>query len=256
MAGDQEPAAPEEGTADPSPTGEGPPPAGAPTLVTYTRQGPVAVLTMDDGRANALGPAMQAALNAALDAAEADAEIGAVVIAGRPGRFSGGFDLDLIDSGDTEAVKAMVRGGGDLIRRAYGGPLPVVAACTGHAVAAGALLLLGCDERIGPDNEPGGGSARIGLNEVAIGLTLPPWAIAIARERLSPRLLQRSVANGRLLDGPRAVDAGFLDAVVPADAVVDRAVEEAHRLAALDRAAYTKTVGQLRGPVLAAMAGR
>ena len=122
-----------------------------PTLVTTTRQGPVTIVTMDDGRANALGPPMVAALNAALDEAEADAEVASVVIAGRPGRFSGGFDLELIRSGDTEAVKAMVRGGGDLIRRIYGGPLPVVAACTGHAVAAGALLLLGCDERIGPD---------------------------------------------------------------------------------------------------------
>lgn len=229
------------------------------SLVTTSRQGPVVIMTMDDGRANALGPDMVAALNAALDQAEADPEVGSVVIAGRPGRFSGGFDLKLIGSGDIEAVKAMVRGGGDLIRRIYGGPLPVVAACTGHAVAAGALLLLGCDERVGPgaDSDPDAGPrVKIGLNEVAIGLTLPLWALAIAQERLSPAQKQRSVVNSRLYDGPGAVEAGFLDTVVPAGEVVERAIAEATTLAVLDRDAYAKTVADFRAPTLAAMAGR
>ncbi len=221
-------------------------------IVAYHQDGPVALVTMDDSRVNALGLAMQAALTAAFDRAEADSEIRAVVLAGRPGRFSGGFDLGLIRSGDTEAIKAMVRGGGNFIRRLYGSSLPVVAACTGHAVAAGALMLLGCDVRVGPATP---GAVKIGLNEVAIGLTLPPWALAIARERLSPRHRQRSVVNGRLYDGPGAIEAGFLDQVVAPEIVVAEAMAEARVLAALDPAAYQTTVQQFRGAVLAEMVG-
>ena len=217
-------------------------------LVSYDVDGPVAIITMDDGRANALGPDLSAAINECLDQAEADDAIGAAVLAGREGRFSGGFDLTVIQAGDLEATKAMVSAGGSLVRRLYGGPLPVVGACTGHAVAAGALMLLGCDVRIGPD-----APVKIGLNEVAIGLTLPRWALAIAGERLSIRHRQRSVVNSVLYDGAGAVDAGFLDRAVAPDRVLTEAVTEAATLAELDPAAYTTTVRAFRRAVLAAM---
>ena len=217
-------------------------------LVTYEVTDNVAVLTMDDGRANALGPDLSSSLNAALDRVENEG-LGAAVLAGRPGRFSAGFDLSVINAGDLEATKAMVAAGGALVRRLYGGPLPVVAACGGHAVAAGALMLLGCDVRIGPDAD-----VKIGLNEVAIGLTLPPWALAIAAERLSFRHRQRAVVNAKLFDGRGAVDAGFLDQAVEPDNVLSTAVAEAQLLAALHRDAYNRTVKHFRGPVLAAMA--
>lgn len=220
-------------------------------LVNYEVIGPVAVLTMDDGRANALGPDLSAAINAALDRAEAE-DIGAVVLAGREGRFSAGFDLGVIAAGDTEAILAMVAAGGALVCRLYGGPLPVVAACTGHAVAAGALMLLGCDVRVGPAVD----NVKIGLNEVAIGLTLPRWALAIAAERLSMRHRQRSVVNSVLYDGPGGVEAGFLDRVVPSSDVVAEAVAEATVLAELDRTSYIKTVAAFRAATLAEMQPR
>ena len=218
-------------------------------IVSYRVEGPVAVVTMDDGRANALGPYLSRALNEALDRAEADDTVNAVVIAGRPGRFSGGFDLSVIQAGDRAATNAMVSAGGGLVRRLYASPLPVVAACTGHAVAAGALLLLGCDVRVGPD-----GPVKIGLNEVAIGLTLPNWALSIAAERLSFLQRQRSVVNAVLFDGAGAVEAGFLDRVVTAETVGAEAVAEAIVRAGLDRAAYVKTVAAFRRAVLEEMA--
>ena len=217
--------------------------------VTVEQRGRVLLATMDDGRANAMSTAMSGALRAALTRAEQDPAIGAMVIAGRPGRFSGGFDLGVIRGGDAEAIREMVEGGGALVAHAYGASVPVVAACTGHAVAAGALLLLGCDHRVGPDAD-----VKIGLNEVAIGLTLPRWALAIAAERLSRRHLQASVANAQLYDGAGAVAAGFLDAAVEPDAVIETAVAHASLLAELDTAAYAATVQALRGEVLAAMA--
>ncbi|MDA3038923.1 MAG: crotonase/enoyl-CoA hydratase family protein [Actinomycetota bacterium] len=217
--------------------------------VTVEQRGRVLLATMDDGRANAMSSAMSAALRAALTRAEQDPGIGAMVIAGRPGRFSGGFDLGVIRGGDAAAIREMVNGGGALVAHAYGASVPVVAACTGHAVAAGALLLFGCDHRVGPDAE-----VKIGLNEVAIGLTLPGWALAIAAERLSRRHLQAAVANAQLFDGAGAVAAGFLDAAVEPDAVIETAVAHASLLAELDPAAYSATVQALRGEVLAAMA--
>ena len=216
--------------------------------LTIERDGDVVVLTMDDGRANALGPDLSGAVSAAVTEAAADASVAAIVLAGRPGRFSAGFDLEVINAGDRAATKAMVDAGGSLVRQLYGCDVPVVAACTGHAVAAGALLLLGCDVRIGPD-----APVKIGLNEVAIGLTLPGWALSIARERLSKRHVQRSIVNARLVDGQGAVDAGFLDEAVEPEAVIDSAIAEAKTMSALDRTAYINTVAAIRTDTLAAM---
>jgi enoyl-CoA hydratase len=110
-------------------------------------------------------------------------------------------------------------------------------------------MLCGCDYRVGVD-----GPVKIGLNEVAIALTLPRWALLIATERLSKRHLQVSVANARIVDGPGAVDAGFLDEVTSQDQVLERALEVAQGFAEqLDRKAYASTVRSLRGDLLASM---
>ena len=217
--------------------------------VVAERHGNVLLVRVDDGKANAFSVPMLAALDAQIDAAEADHDIGAVVIAGNDRAFFAGFDLNVIRGGDRAAMTELVSAGGAMVRRAYGSSVPVVAACTGHAVAAGALLLLGCDHRVGPD-----APVKIGLNEVAIALTLPDWAMTISTERLSRRHLQRCVANARLLDGVGATQAGFLDEAVAPDAVVDRALEVAAELAdTLDPRAYAGTVRALRGDVLAEM---
>ena len=171
------------------------------------------------------------------------------MITGREGRFSAGFDLSVMQAGDAAAVTDMVASGGDLVRHMFGATLPVVAACNGHALAAGALMLLGADVRVGAD-----GPFKVGLNEVAIGMTLPEWAYTIARERLSKRHLQRSLLNARLTDPASAVDVGFLDVVVAPEDVVSTAVDEAIALAALDSSAYSRMVREFRGETLVAMA--
>jgi enoyl-CoA hydratase len=217
--------------------------------VRTERRDDVVVIHLDDGKANALSAEMIGAVSAAMDDAEADDTVGAVVLHGREGRFCAGFDLSVMRGGDLAAVASLVCDGGDLVRRLYGSPVPVVAACTGHALAAGALLLLGSDVRIGADID-----CKIGLNEVAIGMVLPGWALTIAADRLSRRHLQRSVANGRVTDARGAVDAGFLDDVVPAEQVLDVAVARAAELASLSGRAYAGTVLALRGDVLERMA--
>ena len=219
-------------------------------LVTSTeRIGDVLVVHLDDGKANALSTQMIGDITSAISVAEADDDVVAVVLHGREGRFSAGFDLSVMRGGDVHAMVGLVADGGDLVRRIHGASVPVVAACTGHALAAGALMLLGCDVRIGADVD-----CRIGLNEVAIGMVLPDWAFTIAVDRLARRHLQRAVATAHVTGAHDAVDVGFLDEVVPADSVLDRAVEVASSFSALDARAYAGTVTKLRGGVLQAMA--
>lgn len=218
-------------------------------VFSVERRGDVAVFHLDDGKANALSFEMIASIRSALADAEADESVKAVVLHGRPGRFSAGFDLGVMTGGEMDAIINLVADGGDLVRELYGSDVPVVAACTGHAMAAGALLLLGCDVRVGADIE-----AKVGLNEVAIKMVLPNWAFTISDDRLSKRHRQRALANARLTTPRDAIDVGFIDEVVPEERLLDRAVEVAAELAAtLDPSAYRRTISVLRGDVLATM---
>ena len=224
------------------------PEADSSDLVAIERRDNVMVVHLDDGKANALSFAMIETIMAALAEAEADDDIGAVVIHGRDGKFSAGFDLSVMMADDTAAMFTLVANGGELVRTIYGCGVPVVAACTGHALAAGALILLGCDHRIGADVP-----AKIGLNEVAIKMVLPDWALTIAGARLN-RHKQRAIMNARITGPAAAVDVGFLDEVVPEGELLDRAIAAAAELATtLDPGAYRGSVTAFRGATLATM---
>lgn len=212
-------------------------------IVTYALADGIATLTMDDGKANAMAPAMSSALNASLDRAATEAK--AVVIRGRDGLFCGGFDLKIIQ-GDDDPLKSQMRDAGmTLLKRLYLSPQPIVFAVTGHAIAMGALLLLAGDARIGLD-----GDARIGLNETAIGLAMPACGVEIARDRLAPTLFQRAVINAELFSPEGAATAGFLDHVV-AEGDFDKAVFEAAKaLADLDAGTFAEVKRRMRQATL------
>ncbi len=218
-------------------------------LVTTERRDGVLICHLDDGKANALSNDMITAISGAISEAEGDDGIHAVVLHGRDGKFSAGFDLTVMLGGDMAAMIDLVANGGELCRSIYAANVPVVAACTGHALAAGALILLACDVRIGADRP-----CKIGLNEVAIGMTLPDWALTLAGERLSKRHLQRAIPTARITDARGAVDAGYLDEVVAPDAVLDAAVAQAVEFAGLDAKAYAVTIRKMRGDAVATMA--
>jgi enoyl-CoA hydratase len=201
----------------------------------------IATITMDDGKVNAVSPAMSAELLALFDRAEAD-EAKAVVLAGRERMLSAGFDLRVEPAG----WPAMMAAGARLSARMLSFPRPVVIACPGNAIAMGAFLLLSADHRVGAE-----GDGRIGLNEVAIGLTLPWFAVAIARHRLPRPAFDRCTVTGVLLDPREARAAGFLDEVVPAADLDGAALAAAHRLATLDAAAHAATKLRIRREVLA-----
>jgi enoyl-CoA hydratase len=213
--------------------------------VDYAIADGIATITLDDGKANALSPAMQAAIHEALDKAAKDEAV--VVLAGREGMFSAGFDLKVLGAGGPDAV-GMVKGGFLLAERMLAHPKPLVIAVTGHAIAMGAFLVLCADYRVG-----GTGTYRIIANEVAIGLTMPQAAIEISRQRLNPAHFNRAMVNAELFSPDNAVEAGFLDKVVPADQVLGAAREKAVELAGLDQNAHAQTKLKTRDQALKAI---
>jgi enoyl-CoA hydratase len=212
------------------------------TVLTYTLEDKIAILQMDDGKANALSQTM---IDAVLEAlAKAEQEASAIVLAGRPEKFCAGFDLRVMMSGP-EAATALLEAGSELLLKLYAASVPVVIACTGHALAGGALVVLTGDYRIGAQ-----GAFRIGLNEVTIGLPVPVLAMELARDRLSKRALTHATLLAQIYDPDAALAAGYLDAVVAPDEVMARARAEATRLAALPRNAFRMTKSRLRGATI------
>jgi enoyl-CoA hydratase len=214
------------------------------TLVTSRLDNSIATITLDDGKVNVLSPDMLDQVNTALDEA-ADAAV--VVLTGRPGVFSAGFDLRVLQARD-EAADRMIRGGFELAARLLTFPAPVLIACTGHAIAMGSFLLLSADYRIGAE-----GPYKITANEVAIGMSIPVAAIEICRQRLSPTHLSRALTLAETFPPAEAAAAGFLDLVVPEPELADAAAAAASRLAALDRAAHAVTKLRVRGATAAAI---
>jgi len=205
----------------------------------------IAILTFDDGKANAVSHDFIDGMTAGLDSAEEEAK--AVVVMGKPGMFSAGFDLKEIQKGQAEAV-ALVNRGAEMLYRLFGFPQPVIAGCSGHAVAAGAFTLLACDTRIGV-----AGDFKLGLNETAIGMTLPVFGHQLAQNRLSKRHLTAAVIQSQMYSPDEAVDAGFLDAVVNADELETACVAAAEQLMALPTATYGQMKRDTRQIPLAAI---
>lgn len=210
--------------------------------VSYTLKDNIVTISLDDGKANVITPAILAGINEGLDAAEDKGAV--VVLCGREGMFSGGFDLSVLAQG-VEAATALMLEGSALSRRLMTFPTPVIAACTGHAVAMGAFYLLSCDYRIGME-----GAFKLGLNEVAMGLTMPQMGLELARLRLNQRYLQRAVVNAEMFSPSVAMDAGFLDRVASPDAFEQAVADQAKQLVALHPTAFHQTKLKTRKPQL------
>jgi enoyl-CoA hydratase len=172
-----------------------------PGTVTYTRAELVSIVEMDDGKVNVFSIPMLRSLHEAFDQAERDCT--AVLLKGRPGYFSAGFDLKTL-SGPHRDVVTILRLGASLAERILSFPAPVTVACTGHAFPAGAFLLMAADARVGAD-----GPFRLGLNEVRIGLTLPWFAAVLARHRLTPAHFDHAAVTGEMFDPKTAQGAGL-----------------------------------------------
>ncbi len=216
-------------------------------LATYELDGPIATITIDDGKVNAFSIPMLEALHAALDRAEKDGAV--VVLTGREGYFSAGFDLKVF-SDQPERVVEMLNLGATLSERVLGFPTPVIVACSGHAIAAGTFLPLAADLRIGVK-----GPFKFGLNEVKIGLTVPLFVIELARQRLRPADFSRALLTAAMYDPEEALLAGFLDRVVAPEELRDASLGAAEELAGIDLGAHKATKLRVRAGALQALRG-
>lgn len=214
--------------------------------MNYELKNAVATITIDDGKANVVGPGFLQAMNELLDRAEGDGA-GAVILRGRPGMFSAGFDLGEFKKGP-DAAMALVGGGMKLLIRLYALPLPLVAACTGHGIAMGAFLLMACDTRIGTR-----GAYKFTLPETAIGMEVPATMLELAASRIPKQYLSRAVIQSEVFDPDQAVPAGFLDEVVDAAALDARVEAVAATLAQLPRTPYAANKRASRKQTLEAM---
>ena len=205
----------------------------------------IATITLKNGKVNAISHQVIAEINVALDQAEAASAV--VILTGQPGIFSGGFDLKTMKESSESAV-ALVTAGSTLSRRMLSFPFPIIGACTGHAIAKGAFLLLSCDHRIGSL-----GQFKIGLNEVAIGMTMHQAGIEIARNRLPINYLSRSVINAELFSPETAAEAGFLDTLVEPDQLMETAKSVAKQMLTLNMKAHHGTKLKERKDILIAL---
>ncbi|MEP0175535.1 MAG: crotonase/enoyl-CoA hydratase family protein [Paraglaciecola sp.] len=211
-------------------------------LVTCYIENNIATITLQNGKVNAISHQVIDELNQALDQAEQDKAV--VVLTGQPGMLSGGYDLKVMGE-SMEAAMALVAKGSSLTRRMLSFPFPVLVACSGHAVAKGAFLLLAADYRIGVE-----GPFKIGLNEVAIGMTMHHAGVELARGRLAPVFFNRSVILAEMVSPQDAVIAGFLDKVVSEEEFLPTVNFIAKAMTKLDMKAHHQTKLKARAELL------
>ena len=197
----------------------------------------VMVTTVDDGKVNALSLDIMAGIRSGIAAASEQGR--PLVITGRDGCLSAGFDLAVVNSGDQDSIVALFTEGAELYKAMVTAPVPVIISCTGHALAGGALLLLAADHRIGRS-----GAYRLGLNEVRIGLALPNFAVTLATHRLERRFLTAATMFAEVVPPDRAVAMGYLDESV--DEPLARACALAQELAPLSHEAFAVTKRRIR----------
>lgn len=214
-------------------------------LVQYTAKDNYAVITISNGKVNAISHEVIDEINEALDTAIAEKRV--VIITGQDGILSGGYDLKVMTQ-SMDAAKELVTKGSKLSHRLLSFPYPVIMACGGHAIAKGAFLLLSADYRLGVD-----GDFKIGLNEVMIGMTMHNAGIEIAKARLSPIFFERSVSCAEMYNPKDAVAAGFLDKVLPKEHLLPTAVKIAQLFGQLNPVAHTNTKLKVRAAYLKAL---
>lgn len=214
-------------------------------LIGLTIENQIATITLQNGKVNAISHQLITEFHAALDAAEAAKAI--VIITGQPGILSGGYDLKTMQSSPADAI-ALVTEGSKLTRRMIAFPTPIITACSGHAVAKGAFLLLCSDYRIGVE-----GPFKLGLNEVAIGITMHYAGLAMAEHGLNSGYFNRAVLCAEMFDPATAVQAGYLDKVVAPEKLMDEALGLAQMLKGLNMKAHHGTKLKAREAFIQAM---
>lgn len=213
--------------------------------VHYQLQDGIAVITLDDGKRNALPPSVLKGIYAAFRQAEKDKAV--VILTGREGVFSAGYDLKVMKSGGVDTLR-MLRAGYSLTARIMEYPYPVIVACNGHAFAMGVFMMLSADYIIGSR-----GDFQVAANEVALGLTMPRVACTTMKQRLTPAAYQRTIVLSESFTPEAAVSAGFFDELVEPSQLLDRARALAATVGKLDMRAHADTKRRIRASQISAI---
>ncbi|PQJ21058.1 crotonase/enoyl-CoA hydratase family protein [Tenacibaculum sp. SG-28] len=207
-------------------------------LIHYKEEENYVLLSLQNGKANAISHDVVTELNHCLDKVEKAGK--PVIITGQKGIFSAGYDLASMTKSPASALELVTKGS-TLSLRMLSFPLPIIIACNGHAIAKGAFLLLSADYRLGVS-----GDFKIGLNEVMIGMTMHNAGIAIAEARLAPVYVERCVNNAEIFSPKEAISAGFLDKTVPEEQLLPTAIKIAGLFGKLNGRAHAETKRKVR----------
>ena len=211
-----------------------------PFMISVETRGKIALLRMDDGKANAMNPEFFAALETGLDAAS---DASALVVTGARNFFSGGLDLPFLVPLDRPRIESLYDQLHRAMMRLFLFPAPVVAAVNGHAIAGGCIFAVQADFRV-----MSRGGSKIGLNEAQLGLAMPAFVVETLRGRLDRGILERMVLEGPLFSPDEALAAGLVDELAEGDRIEGRALARAEELARVPREAFAESKRLIRGP--------
>jgi len=203
-------------------------------IATLKKEDNVSIITLDDGKANVFSPEMSQQIDECLD--QVATEEGCLVITGKEGMFSGGLDLKIIQSGDIERIQEMSSKAFKLLARIFSFPRPVIAACSGHAVALGTFLLCCCDYRIGVKGE-----FMLGANEMRTNMVIPTPILELIKFRVSNTHKYRAVLGAEMYKLEDSISAGLIDEVVDQDLLMTTVTEKAKDLATMGHPSYSMT---------------
>ena len=203
-------------------------------IATLTNKDDISIITLDDGKANVFSPKMIQDVNECLD--KVPTESGALIITGRDGMFSAGFDLKIISSGDMQATMDMSLSGFKLLSRIFSFPRPILAACSGHGIALGTFLLCCCDYRIGVK-----GDYMIGANEMRTNMVIPIPILELISHRVTASHKYRAILGAEMYSIQDGVEAGLIDEIVDSKDLMEAAMLKAKDLASMGHPSYTLT---------------
>jgi enoyl-CoA hydratase len=203
-------------------------------IATLTSKDDISIITLDDGKANVFSPKMIQDVNECLD--KVPTESGAIIITGREGMFSAGFDLKIISAGDIQATMDMSLSGFKLLSRIFSFPRPILAACSGHGIALGTFLLCCCDYRVGVK-----GDFMIGANEMRTNMVIPIPILELISHRVSASHKYRAILGAEMYSIESGLEAGLIDEVVDPENLMETAMLKAKDLATMGHPSYTLT---------------
>jgi len=203
-------------------------------LANLISEDDISIIKLDDGKANVFSPKMIQDVNECLD--KVPTESGALIISGRKGMFSAGFDLKIISAGNVQATMDMSLSGFKLLSRIFSFPRPVLAACSGHGIALGTFLLCCCDYRVGVK-----GDFMIGANEMRTNMVIPIPILELINHRVSSSHKYRAILGAEMYSIENGISAGLIDEVVDAENLMETAMLKAKDLATMGHPSYTLT---------------